>query len=97
MKTDYDTAPVIRVRYDPGGDFYTVLGFGLDPEQWARTGLKEGSDYAHEELPAWLAEKIAKLEIFPPPPPRIAVENIGQRMSEHTFWIAPPDEVEEET
>jgi hypothetical protein len=40
-----------------------------------------------EPLPKWLEERLAVLMLCDPTPPTVAVEGIGRRIDEHTFWV----------
>lgn len=52
-------------------------------------GLETLADgiYPYQALPDWVKERLAILSILTPPPPDNHVEDIGQRITEDTFWI----------
>ena len=47
----------------------------------------EGVYDLDEPLPKWLEERLAVLMLCDPTPPTVAVEGIGRRIDEHTFWV----------
>ncbi len=47
----------------------------------------EGLYDLDEPLPEWLEAGLAVLMLCDPTPPTLAVEGIGRRIDEHTFWI----------
>jgi hypothetical protein len=39
------------------------------------------------ELPDWMKNKLAVLDVLPSPPPRQEVEDVGARVNDYTFWV----------
>jgi len=47
----------------------------------------EGLYDLSEPLPKWLEDRLAVLMLCDPTPPTVAVEGVGRRIDEHTFWV----------
>ena len=59
----------------------TCIGIGcVDEEQMLRY-------YEVNELPEWLAGRVAALCLCDPTPPTPNIEGVGRRIDEHTFWV----------
>ena len=45
-----------------------------------------------DSMPQWVQTNVIKLQMLPDPPPIIDVTNVGRRINELVYWVAPPDE-----
>lgn len=48
--------------------------------------LKESYDSV-SQLPTWVQEKLALLQMIDPTPPIAPLDGVGQRISQNTFWV----------
>lgn len=71
-----------RVTYEPDCEHVRVLCFASK-----QLALIPDGTYRIDDLPDVLREKLAVLSILSPPPPAIDVAGVGQRITQHTFWV----------
>ena len=74
---------IYRVKIHPTTDTAEVTCLGmdcLDDEQML-------AYYKVDELPEWLAGRVATLCLCDFVPPTTAIEGVGRRIDEHTFWV----------
>lgn len=78
-----DTDSVYRVCFDPLTGKVEVTHFGIDCLDPTDLGVYPDAS----SLPAWIQARVAVLSMMPFVPPTDAVEGIGQRINETTFWV----------
>lgn len=76
---------VYRVGVFPDG--VDVLCFGLEGVDSKLERHYDGID----DLPKWVQERLALLNMIPADPPTSTVEGVGRRISAHVYWVFAPD------
>ena len=76
------TENIYRIRLFPDTKTVTVLPIGMNCIDSSFKG-----DYAWDDLPAWVREKLTVLSALHIPPPPNSVEGLGERISETVFWV----------
>ena len=84
FKYDVDNmVNVYRVSTQCGENSIEVVCIGMNCVDAKAEGLYDSG----KPLPKRLEDKLAVLLLCDPTPPTVAVDGIGRRIDEHTFWI----------
>lgn len=75
---------IYRVSIFPDG--VDVVCFGLDSVDSQLEGHYDRID----DLPDWVKERLAVLNMIPATPPTQCVEGVGRRISGHVYWVFAP-------
>jgi len=75
---------IYRVSIFPDG--VDVVCFGLDSVDSCLEGHYDRID----DLPNWVKERLAVLNMIPATPPTQEVEGVGRRISGHVYWVFAP-------
>lgn len=73
---------IYRIKLFPDTNSVSVLPIGIDCLDSTFTG-----NYAWDELPEWVREKLTVLSALHIPPPPNPVEGLGERISDTVFWV----------
>ena len=73
-----------RISIFPDG--IDVVCFGLESVDSCLEGHYDRID----DLPNWVKERIAVLNMIPVSPPTSTVEGVGRRISAHVYWVFAP-------
>lgn len=73
-----------RVSIFPDG--VDVVCFGLESVDSQLEGHYDRVD----DLPGWVKERLAVLNMIPATPPTNSVEGVGRRISVHVYWVFAP-------
>lgn len=73
-----------RISIFPDG--VDVMCFGLESVDSCLEGHYDRID----DLPNWVKERIAVLNMIPVSPPTSTVEGVGRRISAHVYWVFAP-------
>lgn len=73
-----------RIGIFPDG--IDVICFGLESVDSQLEGHYDRID----DLPNWVKERIAVLNMIPATPPTSTVEGVGRRISAHVYWVFAP-------
>jgi hypothetical protein len=76
---------IYRVSIFPDG--IDVVCFGLE----SIDSCLEGHYDCTDDLPDWVKERLAVLNMIPATPPTREVEGIGRRISAHVYWVFAPN------
>jgi len=74
-----------RISIFPDG--VDVVCFGLESVDSCLEGHYDRID----DLPNWVKERIAVLNMIPVSPPTRTVEGVGRRISAHVYWVYAPN------
>lgn len=77
----YTLDTTYRVELDT--HYVKVMSFGMEPLALSVEGTYSGV----EELPQWMQDKLAVLQILHVPPPVTDVPGVGRRMSDDLYWV----------
>lgn len=73
-----------RISVFPDG--VDVVCFGLESVD----SILEGHYDRIDDLPDWVKERLAVLNMMPPTPPTNSVDGVGRRISAHVYWVFAP-------
>lgn len=73
-----------RVSVFPDG--VDIVCFGLESVDSQLEGHYDRID----DLPDWVKERLAVLNMMPPTPPTNSVDGVGRRISAHVYWVFAP-------
>ena len=73
-----------RISVFPDG--VDVVCFGLESVD----SVLEGHYDRIDDLPDWVKERLAVLNMMPPTPPTNSVDGVGRRISAHVYWVFAP-------
>lgn len=73
-----------RISVFPDG--VDVVCFGLESVDSQLEGHYDRID----DLPDWVKERLAVLNMMPPTPPTNSVDGVGRRISAHVYWVFAP-------
>ena len=76
---------IYRVSILP--DRIDVVCFGLE----SIDSCLEGHYDCTDDLPDWVKERLAVLNMIPATPPTQEVEGVGRRISAHVYWVFAPN------
>lgn len=80
-----DLENVYRVML--GNGFIEVVCMGIDSVDKEA----EGDYNAISELPAWMQDRLAVLQMMKVDPPQTKIEGVGMRVDERVFWVVKGD------
>ena len=72
-----------RVEIKPDTKYVEVQCFGMNSVDTEA----EGTYMSVMELPEWIKDKLAVLNVLPSPPPKQYVEDVGAKINENIFWV----------
>ena len=82
---------IYRVQMKPDGIY--VVCFGLESIDSCLSGHYDRID----DLPNWVKERLAILNMMSSTPPTNEVEGVGRRISERVYWVFAPNPAQTST
>lgn len=76
---------IYRVSVFPDG--VDIVCFGLESVDSCLEGHYDDAN----DLPNWVKERLAVLNMIPSTPPTNEVDGVGRRISGHVYWVFAPD------
>jgi hypothetical protein len=78
---------VFRVELDDGMAKVMFFGARIPLTSVGGNAMPEQGEMPMRELPTWVQERIAVLDMLNAEPPTQFVPGVGRRISENVFWI----------
>lgn len=77
-----ENTQVYRVSILSDTDSVRVLPLGMEYLEFDLEGV-----YTWDQLPSWMTDKLAILNLLYVPPPLSEVASVGKRISPNIFWV----------